>query len=217
LIKSITVVTRRAGVSRQAFLDYWLAAAADAGRGISGSRRSALSYRVADDLGDAPYDAFSTIWFDDEETARAALGDGQPPPLAGADAFLEPVKHFLANEIVMRDLPTTPEMVKVVFFFHRKPGMAPEEFRRYWLEKHGPLAMKHIAGMRRYHQNHTLDSCYADGEPAFDGLVEAWVDDVEALNETEASDEHHFVRSDEQNFLDLSRVTTMPVYERLVD
>jgi uncharacterized protein (TIGR02118 family) len=216
LVKSISVVTRRAAVSREAFLDYWLEAAAEAVRGIPGSRRSALSYRVADELGDAPYDAFSTVWFDDEKTARAALGDG-PPPLAGADAFLERVEHFLANEIVMRDLPTTPEMVKVVFFFHRKPGMSPEAFRRYWLEQHGPLAMKHIAGMRRYHQNHTLDSCYEGGEPAFDGLVEAWLDDVDALNETEASGEHHFVRSDEENFLDLSRVTTMPTYEQLVD
>ncbi len=164
-------------------------------------------------MGNAPFDAFSTVWFDDEEAARAAgAGEVSLPRLEGADAFIDPsgIKHFLANEIVMRDLPTTPEMVKVVFFFHRKPGMSPEEFRRYWLENHGPLAMKHIAEMRRYHQNHTLASCYAGGEPAFDGLVEAWLDDLDALHETEASGEHHFVRSDEQNFLDLSRVRRCP-------
>ncbi len=219
MIKAISVVTRRAGVSREAFLDRWLEAAAEGARQVPGAKGFALSYRVADDLGDAPYDGFSSLWFDDEAAARAAGGGETPlPVLAGSEAVLEAsdIKHFLANEIVMRDLPTSSEMVKVLFFFHRKPGMAPEEFRRYWLEQHGPLAMKHIAGMRRYHQNQTLQSCYASGEPAFDGLVEAWVDDVDALNETEASDEHHFVRSDEQNFLDLSRVTTMPTYERRV-
>ncbi len=219
VVKSVFVVTRRAGVSHETLLEYWLGAPSRVATRIPGSRRCVLSYRVADDLGNAPYDGFATLWFDDEEEARAATtGEREAAMFADGDALLERsgVKHFLAREIVMRDLPTTPEMVKLVFFFHRKPGMSPQEFRHYWLEVHGPLAMQNIAGMRRYIQNHTLDSCYANGEPAFDGLVEAWLENLEALHETEASDEHRFVRSDEQNFLDLSRVTFLPVREQLV-
>ena len=107
-------------------------------------------------------------------------------------------------------------MVKAIFFFHRKQGTTRDAFRRHWLEVHGPLAMEHIANLRRYIQNHTVDEEYADGEPDLDGLVEAWVDSMAALTETEATEEHAFVRGDEPNFLDTDRVTFMPVVERRV-
>ena len=124
------------------------------------------------------------------------------------------VAQVVTEELVQRDTPAGPAMIKLIFVFHRKAGMAPAAFRRHWLEVHGPLAMTHIANLRRYIQNHTVDEEYAAGEPAFDGLVEAWVDDAAALEETEASSEHEFVRSDEANFLDTDRVTFMPVTER---
>ena len=84
------------------------------------------------------------------------------------------------------------------------------------MEVHGPLAMTHIANLRRYIQNHTVDEEYADGEPDLDGLVEAWVDGMEALAETQATPEDAFVRSDEVNFLDTDRVSFMPVTEQRV-
>ncbi len=140
MVKAISVVTRRRGSLARGLPR--LLARGGRRRGERGCRRKGftLSYRVADEMGDAPYDGFSSLWFDDEAAARAAGGgDGPLPRLAGAEAFIDPggIKHFLANEIVMRDLPTSPEMVKVLFFFHRKPGMSPEEFRRYWLENTG--------------------------------------------------------------------------------
>jgi uncharacterized protein (TIGR02118 family) len=216
VIKSISVFRRKPGVSAEAFAEYRLHGHANRMLAIPRVRRYLQSHRI-DERGNAPYDGFDSLWFDDEAAAGhlAALVHGAAA-VAEADAFLDKssVRHFLAREIVMRDLPATPEMVKVVFFFHRKRGMSPAEFRRYWLETHGPLAMKHITAMRRYIQNHTLDAEYAGGrEPDFDGLVEAWLDDLAALEETEASEEHAFVRSDEPNFLDVSRVTFMPVRE----
>jgi uncharacterized protein (TIGR02118 family) len=213
------VFSRKAGLSLGEFSAYWLGRHAAVALELPGVRGYTQSHRIADELGDAPYDGFATFCYDDEEAAIAAL-DSPEAARAAADAgeFVDPasVRHFLARGIVMRELPTTPEMVKLVFFFHRKVGTTPERFRRHWLELHGPLAMTHIAGLRHYVQNHTLDSCYADGEPAFDGLVEAWVDSLDALAETEASDEHAFVRSDEANFLDVTRVTFMPVREHVV-
>lgn len=219
MVKSIFVFSRRAGLSLDEFASYWLDTHAAVALGLPGVRRYTQSHRIADELGDAPYDGFATFWFDDEEAATAAQDSPEAARVAAdAAAFVDlaTVRHFLAREIVMRELPTTPEMVKVVFFFHRKVGTSPEQFRRHWLEVHGPLAMKHIANLRHYVQNHTLDSCYEDGEPTFDGLVEAWVDSLDALSETEASEEHAFVRSDEVNFLDVTRVTFMPVREHVV-
>lgn len=32
-------------------------------------------------------------------------------------------------------------MIKLVFALRRRKDMPPEEFHRYWLEEHGPLAL----------------------------------------------------------------------------
>jgi uncharacterized protein (TIGR02118 family) len=219
VVKSVFVFSRKPGLSLSEFSKYWLDTHAAIALELPGQRRYTQSHRISDELGNAPYDGFATFWYDDEAAALAAL-DSPEAARAAADAgeFVDPasVRHFLAREIVMRERPTTLEMVKLVFFFHRKAGTSPEQFRRHWLEVHGPLAMQHIAGLRHYVQNHTLDSCYADGEPAFDGLVEAWADSLGALAEIEASEEHAFVRSDEANFLDVTRVTFVPVREHVV-
>jgi uncharacterized protein (TIGR02118 family) len=173
---------------------------------LDGLRGYAVASRVGDQ-GDAPYAGYASAWFDDVPTALAHA----PALRTGGVAA-----QVAATELIQRDTPARPEMVKAIWFFHRKRGTTPAEFRRHWLEVHGPLAMKHIANLRRYIQNHTVDEEYADGEPDLDGLVEAWVDSMAALTETEGTEEHAFVRSDEPNFLDMDRVTFMPVIERRV-
>jgi uncharacterized protein (TIGR02118 family) len=173
---------------------------------LDGLRGYAVATRVGD-LGDAPFAGYASAWFDDVPTALAHA----PALRTGGVAA-----QIVATELIQRDTPARPEMVKAIWFFHRKQGTTPQQFRRHWLEVHGPLAMTHISNLRRYIQNHTVDEEYADGEPDLDGLVEAWVDSAEALAETEATDEHEFVRSDEANFLDTDRVTFMPVTERRV-
>ena len=66
-------------------------------------------------------------------------------------------------------------MIKLVYVVRRRSDVAPEEFRRYWLEEHAPL-VKAIApehGSRRYVQSHTIDSPINDalvGSPR-DGAV----------------------------------------------
>jgi uncharacterized protein (TIGR02118 family) len=106
--------------------------------------------------------------------------------------------------------------VKLVFFFHRRVGLSPEVFRRHWYEVHGPLVMEYIGSLRRYIQNHAVESAYADGGlPDFDGLVEAYLDDLPTFEETEESPEHDLVRSDEPNFIDVNRVKHMVASDRV--
>ncbi len=173
---------------------------------LEGLRGYAVARRVGDE-GDAPYAGYASAWFDDVATALAHAAALRTDGVAA---------QIVATELIQRDTPARPEMVKAILFFHRKRGTTPAQFRRHWLEVHGPLAMTHIANLRRYIQNHTVDEEYADGEPDLDGLVEAWVDSMAALTETEDTAEHAFVRSDEANFLDTDRVTFMPVTERRV-
>ena len=173
---------------------------------LDGLRGYAVARRVGDE-GDAPYTGYASAWFDDVPTALAHA------PALRIDGV---AAQIVATELIQRDTPAGPDMVKAIFFFHRKQGTTRDAFRRHWLEVHGPLAMEHIANLRRYIQNHTVDEEYAGGEPDLDGLVEAWVDGMAALTETEATEEHAFVRGDEPNFLDTDRVTFMPVVERRV-
>jgi len=55
-----------------------------------------------------------------------------------------------------------------------------EDFRKYWLEVHGPLAIK-LPGLRRYVQSHLIDEAYLYANPRFDGVAQLWFDSIEAF------------------------------------
>src|SRR5262249_715019 len=89
-------------------------------------------------------------------------------------------------------------MIKLVFVIRRREDLPPEEFHRYWLQEHGPLARRLLEGLgaRRYVQTHTLDTelngalaaSRGTGE-AYDGLAEVWWDSPDALVATATSEE----------------------------
>lgn len=94
-------------------------------------------------------------------------------------------------------------MVKAIYLIRRKPGMAAEDFHRYWREVHGAIAAR-IPGLRRYVQCHAL----ATGEdPPYDGAAEVWFDDMDAIGRAVASPEYAAAREDEGRFIDLEHTT----------
>ena len=109
-------------------------------------------------------------------------------------------------------------MVKMVAALRRRADMTPEEFRRYWREKHGPLIQglpdftRHI---RKYVQMHPVDlpmPADATGMPPYDGIHEKWFDSFEEMGAAiaETSNLEH-VRPDEQRFLDLAGCSVLVV------
>jgi len=81
-------------------------------------------------------------------------------------------------------------MIKLVFVIRRREELSHEEFHRYWLEEHGPLARRLLEslGARRYVQTHTLDTdlhaqlaATRGTAEAYDGLAEVWWDSLDAL------------------------------------
>ena len=92
-------------------------------------------------------------------------------------------------------------MIKLVAFFKRTPGLPVEEFQRHWRTRHAALVVRQ-AGLRRYVQNHAAPSADREREPDFDGVAEAWFDDVDAMRALAPSAEYAAVRADEANFID---------------
>lgn len=92
-------------------------------------------------------------------------------------------------------------MVKLVAFFKRTPGLPVEAFQEHWRTRHAELVVRQ-AGLRRYVQNHTLASGYRTGEPAYDGVAEAWFDDTDAMRALADSEAYRAVRDDEAHFID---------------
>jgi len=109
-------------------------------------------------------------------------------------------------------------MIKLVYIVRRRADVPPEEFRKYWLEHHGPLVRSFAqnARARRYVQSHTFDtpinSLLAQsrgmGDP-YDGITEIWWDSLGdlalVLNSAEGLAANKPLIEDEGRFVDLAR------------
>lgn len=94
--------------------------------------------------------------------------------------------------------------------------MSVEDFRKYWLENHGPLVRSFAKTLRakRYVQSHTLDTPLNAAaqeprktKPPYDGITEIWWDDmsdlIEALGTPEGQRANLLLTEDEARFCDL--------------
>ena len=117
-------------------------------------------------------------------------------------------------------------MIKFVMCLTRDPKMTREEFRDYWLNKHGPFFMENADGMgaKKYVQSHTLDTPLNEGLrtsrgmlPEYDGVAEVWFESEEALIEGMSSPEGQKLGAalleDEGKFIDHSKSSAFIVEE----
>jgi uncharacterized protein (TIGR02118 family) len=155
------------------------------------------------------YDGVSIFWFDDLETAL------NPPPHPHADRLRQmvreddaqlfdrlpgwPLHHkrasVSANEIVIKDGAITPDMVKVITFASRLPGLTLDEFFDHWQHVHGPMAAA-VPHVRRYTQNHAIKEAYGKRDITHDGWAEIWFDSLEAMHQCYATPEWQALRDD---------------------
>ncbi|HEX2437116.1 MAG TPA: EthD domain-containing protein [Methylomirabilota bacterium] len=106
-------------------------------------------------------------------------------------------------------------MVKVITSIRRKPGMAVDEFQRYWREQH-PAVVTALPGIRRYVQSHVLPTGYRKGDPPWDGIAEVWADDTDALRAMTRSAANLAVQADEARFIDRASMGLIVTEEHTV-
>ncbi|HEX4096030.1 MAG TPA: EthD family reductase [Caulobacteraceae bacterium] len=219
MIKWIAALKFRSDRSKEACRQYWVERHGPLVLELAGLKHYVQSHRVEgeEDIGDAPYDGFASLWFEDEAAARRALASPKAAALkADADHFADAAgtRQALTREVVMRDVAEPAGALKLVTFNRRKPGLSPQTFQDYWENQHGALVLRNISAFRRYVQNHALISCYdAGAEPDFDGMFEGWLENLGALTAGEGTTEHEAVRADEANFIDPTRFRFMFVRE----
>ena len=102
-------------------------------------------------------------------------------------------------------------MVKLICFLKRKPGMSPEEFHRYWRERHGPLVASTLCGQHvlRYEQNHRSPADYQRDPDGYDGVTVQWYSSVESFYKSIREPDYARIDADMRNFLDVDRLLFM--------
>jgi len=94
---------------------------------------------------------------------------------------------------------------------NRKPGMEPDEFKKYWSEVHPKISTK-VPGVRKYVQNHSKSDL--DGNaPAYDGFSEMWFDDEQSFMAAMGSPEGEAAAADVANFADVEQMLTFNIEE----
>ncbi|MHB8573999.1 MAG: EthD domain-containing protein [Dehalococcoidia bacterium] len=106
-------------------------------------------------------------------------------------------------------------MYKMIFGAKRKPGMAREEFARYWTTTHAAKA-KRVSGILRYVINLAPDLSGSGRELPYDGFAEVWFESEAAMRASARSPEIRIVLDDEQNLFDLSTRFSVIVQEHVM-
>lgn len=102
-------------------------------------------------------------------------------------------------------------MIVRIGLLRKKPDWSIEAFRRYWLEKHGPLAAR-LPALRHYEQNHVVDNVYSErtrGPDHIDGFSELTFESDDAMRAETDTQLGQDLARDEAHFIDALRVAVV--------
>ena len=213
MIKVLAPANRHPGSrSLEQFQRYWRESHGPLFSNTKALRRYVQHLTLPEAYGGNPaptFDGVSMFWYDDFETLNNPSREPQNLALREA-VFADDHQLFdrlpgwpahqkrasvVAEEKVIVDGETTPEMVKGIFIASRLPGLTLQEFFEHWHDVHGPLAAK-VPGLRRYVQNHALMEAYSVRPMTHDGWAEMWFDNLASLQSAVCSPQWQELRED---------------------
>ena len=210
-------ITRKPSLSDEEFHRYWKETHGPIAARIAQTWRYEQSHRIPLEGTNSPYDGAAEAWVEDQGAMDALRTSAEYVNGALADEpnFIDMnrVEWLVTQDHVIKDGPQTPQQVKGIFQLKRKPGMNLQDFRKYWIEVHGPIVCE-LPGLQRYVQCHTIDAAYSYAEPKWDGVAQLWVEDLAAWDTLVNSKE--FTEGswpDGAKFLDQSIITNFMAQE----
>jgi hypothetical protein len=231
MLKLFAFLKRREGLTHEEFRRAWEAygirAAAVPGfaatarryvqnRAIQGARVPELTF--------SDYDGVGELWVDSLADLRSTLeAPGHQELLAVSDTFLDPARTIVlvAEESVQFDRGFGA--VKFIGLSRRAASFTTrEDWIRYWIDVHGPLAHDIPEFTRyygRYVHNYVLPSELGSGgdTPEYDGIVEEWLESVDSFARCLAEPRYlEIVRPDEVRFVDFARSHMLITEEHVI-
>lgn len=213
-------ITRKPSLSDEEFHRYWKDTHGPIAARIAQTWRYEQSHRIPVAGTNSPYDGAAEAWIEDQAAVDALRTSAEYVNGALVDEpnFIDMnrVEWLVTQDHVIKDGPQTPQQVKGIFQLKRKPGMNLEDFRKYWIEVHGPIVCE-LPGLQRYVQCHTIDAAYSYAEPKWDGVAQLWVEDLAAWDRLVNSKE--FTEGswpDGAKFLDQEVITNFMAQEHQV-
>ncbi|MBK8957118.1 MAG: EthD family reductase [Proteobacteria bacterium] len=206
MIKIVSVLQRKPGMSVEDFQAYWLNKHAPIVSRLPGLRRYVQSHTLLSGYRKAQpaADGIAELWFEDSEALRKLKDSTELAAVLADEPNFVDMTRFIqvhTEEHVIKDGPIPAGGVKNVEFVKKKAGMPLADFQRHWRVIHGPLGAS-IKTVTRYVQSHTRSSAYGRGaDPALDGFALTWFDNTDAMRESARTREYADTRDDEDNFL----------------
>jgi uncharacterized protein (TIGR02118 family) len=207
MVKVLTFIKRKAGMTVDSFQEYWRTRHPDVVTRLPGVRRYTQSHVLpgAYAKGEPLYDGLAEVWADDTDALRAMTRSPEHPRLIEDEAkFIDRARmgFIVTEDRLILDGDDPPDAaVKAIEFFTRRPGSSVEDFQRHWREVHAPMMAK-VPGLRRYVVSATRASAYGAGRtPAYDGANLLWFASPEALSTAGRSAEYQLAVADRLHFL----------------
>jgi uncharacterized protein (TIGR02118 family) len=226
VIKLFVFLKRRAGLDEEEFWRHWLERHVPLVRDRDVFRRRARRYVVnralrveLPELTLSDLDGAAEFWFESLDDLRALVADPTTRDVeADVARFADPERTIFltCREAVQFDRGFG--RVKFVGLSRRAPGFAArDDWIRYWVDVHGPLAHG-IPEFTRYYGRY-VHNYVLDEDVEYDGIVEEWLESPEAFAACLREPRYlEVVRPDEVRFVDFARselllAEEIPVYD----
>lgn len=190
MIKSISFLQRKSGLSREQFVRHWLDVHVPMCHAVPGLRGYAVStiveHQSRPDVPSLPmgeFDGVAQTWFDSVE-ARAAAGASAEGKAWHADGgtIIGGIRMFVTSErFVVPVAPVNRPRFKTLSVIKRKPELTAQQFHHEWAVVHAPMA-RGVPGLRGFTLSEIAEEQFRPDIPAFpldgplDGFTESWWD-----------------------------------------
>jgi uncharacterized protein (TIGR02118 family) len=224
MIKSLTLLKKKAGLTREEFLRHWKEIHGPLAAKMIPERRKYMQCHPIGIPGvELEIDGIAEFWWDDLKSYQNYITWRKSKE---AKVLVEDEKKFIDMSTMVRVFVEEKVIVEgeslIMKSFHmlkRKAGLTREEFLRYWKDKHGPLEAKMVTGRRKYVQCHPISAKVHGVEFEMDGVAEFWWDDLRSYQNYltwRHSDDAKVLIEDEEKFIDMSQTSSFLGEEKVI-